>query len=108
MSSNQLADAHAMQREKEREKRRLRDRQRRQSMSQEQREKHLARRRKNYQLRRLRAQNNVKIVQSNHSYTSSNITSNDESELKSINSYNSSSSHGLLEVQPSYTDNIQG
>ena len=50
-------DARALQREKERERRRLRDRQRRQNMSQEQREKHLARRRRNYQLRRLRAQN---------------------------------------------------
>ncbi|XP_010686701.1 uncharacterized protein LOC104900869 [Beta vulgaris subsp. vulgaris] len=60
MSSKQQAerlDTHTTQREKEREKRRLRDRLRRQNMSQEQREKHLARRRRNYQLRRLRAQN---------------------------------------------------
>ncbi|XP_021859547.1 uncharacterized protein [Spinacia oleracea] len=60
MSSKQQAerlDAQAMQREKERERRRLRDRIRRQNMSQEQRDKHLARRRRNYQLRRLRAQN---------------------------------------------------
>ncbi|XP_030968115.1 uncharacterized protein LOC115988664 isoform X1 [Quercus lobata] len=46
-----------MQREQERERRRIRDRQRRQSMTVEQREKHLARRRRNYQLRRLRAEN---------------------------------------------------
>ena len=43
------------QREEERERRRMRDRQRRQSMTIEQRERHLARRRRNYQLRRLRA-----------------------------------------------------
>lgn len=46
-----------MQREQERERRRIRDRQRRQSMTVEQRERHLARRRRNYQLRRLRAEN---------------------------------------------------
>lgn len=45
------------QMEKERERRRLRDRERRSSMSIEQREKHLARRRRNYQLRRLRSRN---------------------------------------------------
>ncbi|CAL0309123.1 unnamed protein product [Lupinus luteus] len=44
-----------MQREEERERRRIRDRQRRQSMTREQKEKHLARRRRNYQLRRQRA-----------------------------------------------------
>lgn len=43
-------------REQERERRRMRDRQRRQSMTEEQRERHLARRRRNYQLRRLRAE----------------------------------------------------
>ncbi|XP_059639889.1 uncharacterized protein LOC132282289 [Cornus florida] len=48
---------HTLQREQERERRRMRDRQRRQSMSLEQREKHLARRRRNYQLRRQRAEN---------------------------------------------------
>ncbi|GAB4830746.1 hypothetical protein Ancab_004778 [Ancistrocladus abbreviatus] len=53
----QRSDLRALQSERERERRRLRDRQRRQSMSQEQREKHLARRRRNYQLRRIRAQN---------------------------------------------------
>ncbi|VVA93424.1 unnamed protein product [Arabis nemorensis] len=42
--------------EQERERRRLRDRERRQSMSQDERERHLARRRKNYQLRRQRAE----------------------------------------------------
>lgn len=46
-----------MQREQERERRRIRDRQRRQSMSLEEREKHLARRRRNYQLRRQKADN---------------------------------------------------
>lgn len=46
-----------MQREQERERRRIRDRQRRQSMSVEEREKHLARRRRNYQLRRQKADN---------------------------------------------------
>lgn len=45
-----------MQREEVRERRRMRDRQRRQSMTLEQRERHLARRRRNYQLRRLRAE----------------------------------------------------
>lgn len=44
--------------EQERERRRLRDRERRQSMSQDERERHLARRRKNYQLRRQRAEIN--------------------------------------------------
>ena len=46
-----------MQREQERELRRVRDRQRRQSMTVEQRERHLARCRRNYQLRRLRVEN---------------------------------------------------
>lgn len=46
-----------MEREEERERRRLRDRQRRQSMTKEERERHLARRRRNYQLRRQRASN---------------------------------------------------
>ncbi|XP_050371604.1 uncharacterized protein LOC126789484 [Argentina anserina] len=54
-----------MQREQERERRRIRDRQRRQSMTVEQRERHLARRRRNYQLRRLRAENAKADVQSN-------------------------------------------
>ena len=44
------------QRDDERERRRMRDRQRRQSMTVEQRERHLARRRRNYQIRRLRAE----------------------------------------------------
>ncbi|KAG9152803.1 hypothetical protein Leryth_017631 [Lithospermum erythrorhizon] len=43
------------QKDRDRERRRVRDRQRRQSMSQEERERHLARRRRNYQLRRQRA-----------------------------------------------------
>ncbi|XP_065853715.1 uncharacterized protein [Euphorbia lathyris] len=46
-----------LQKEQERERRRIRDRQRRQSMTLEEREKHLARRRRNYQLRRQRAEN---------------------------------------------------
>lgn len=45
-----------LQKDQERERRRIRDRQRRQSMSLEEREKHLARRRRNYQLRRQRAE----------------------------------------------------
>ncbi|XP_019191125.1 PREDICTED: uncharacterized protein LOC109185624 [Ipomoea nil] len=48
-----------IQKEREREKRRMRDRERRQSMSLEERERHLARRRRNYQLRRQRALNNA-------------------------------------------------
>ncbi|XP_008227453.1 PREDICTED: uncharacterized protein LOC103326965 isoform X4 [Prunus mume] len=55
-----------MQREQERERRRIRDRQRRQSMTVEQRERHLARRRRNYQLRRLRAENAKVDCQSQH------------------------------------------
>ncbi|XP_038881723.1 uncharacterized protein LOC120073145 isoform X2 [Benincasa hispida] len=51
----------ALQRERERERRRIRDKERRSSMSTEQRERHLARRRRNYQLRRLRSRN-VKIT----------------------------------------------
>ncbi|GAB4826484.1 hypothetical protein Ancab_033379 [Ancistrocladus abbreviatus] len=53
----QRSDLLALQRERERERRRLRDRQRRQNMSQEQKEEHLARRRRNYRLRRIRAEN---------------------------------------------------
>lgn len=55
--SQEYADWLAGQKERERERRRMRDRQRRQSMSLEEREKHLARRRRNYQLRRQRAAN---------------------------------------------------
>lgn len=51
------SDLRSAQREREREKRRMRDRQRRQNMSLEQRERQLARRRRNYQLRRIRAEN---------------------------------------------------
>ncbi|XP_015901826.3 uncharacterized protein LOC107434846 [Ziziphus jujuba] len=54
--SGERSDLRRMQREQERERRRIRDRQRRQSMTLEQRERHLARRRRNYQLRRLRAE----------------------------------------------------
>lgn len=54
--SAERSDIRRMQREQERERRRIRDRQRRQSMTLEQRERHLARRRRNYQLRRLRAE----------------------------------------------------
>ncbi|XWS19296.1 hypothetical protein CRYUN_Cryun31cG0003400 [Craigia yunnanensis] len=51
-----LASRSELRKELERERRRIRDRQRRQSMSLEEREKHLARRRRNYQLRRQRAE----------------------------------------------------
>lgn len=54
--SAERSELRRMQREQERERRRIRDRQRRQSMTLEQRERHLARRRRNYQLRRLRAE----------------------------------------------------
>ncbi|KAF3451846.1 hypothetical protein FNV43_RR07942 [Rhamnella rubrinervis] len=54
--SAERSDIRRIQREQERERRRIRDRQRRQSMTLEQRERHLARRRRNYQLRRLRAE----------------------------------------------------
>ncbi|KAK7262094.1 hypothetical protein RJT34_29654 [Clitoria ternatea] len=53
-----------MQREQEKERRRIRDRQRRQSMSEQEREQHLARRRRNYQLRRQRAANIAPFPQS--------------------------------------------
>ncbi|XP_009136772.1 uncharacterized protein LOC103860853 [Brassica rapa] len=49
-------ESRKIRKEKEMERRRLRDRERRQSMSQDERERHLARRRKNYQLRRQRAE----------------------------------------------------
>ncbi|KAK8494832.1 hypothetical protein V6N12_055153 [Hibiscus sabdariffa] len=52
----ELANRSELRKELERERRRIRDRQRRQSMSLEEKEKHLARRRRNYQLRRLRAE----------------------------------------------------
>ncbi|XP_021293673.1 uncharacterized protein LOC110423697 [Herrania umbratica] len=51
-----LESGSELRKELERERRRIRDRQRRQSMSLEEREKHLARRRRNYQLRRQRAE----------------------------------------------------
>lgn len=75
------ADARALQREKERERRRLRDRQRRQNMSQEQREKHLARRRRNYQLRRLRAQN-AQLLASQQTHQSMGTTPTDLEMIK--------------------------
>lgn len=56
-SPEEYADWRTRQKERERERRRMRDRQRRQTMSIEEREKHLARRRRNYQLRRQRAAN---------------------------------------------------
>ncbi|XP_048438413.1 uncharacterized protein LOC103943816 [Pyrus x bretschneideri] len=55
--SSDRSELRGMQREQERELRRVRDRQRRQSMTVEQRERHLARCRRNYQLRRLRVEN---------------------------------------------------
>ncbi|XP_010434818.1 PREDICTED: zinc finger CCCH domain-containing protein 18 isoform X1 [Camelina sativa] len=54
----EAVESRKSRKEQERERRRLRDRERRQSMSQDEREKHLARRRKNYQLRRQRAEIN--------------------------------------------------
>ncbi|XP_039008865.1 uncharacterized protein LOC120137078 [Hibiscus syriacus] len=51
-----IASRSELRKELERERRRLRDRERRQSMSHEEREKDLARRRRNYQLRRQRAE----------------------------------------------------
>ncbi|TYK12993.1 uncharacterized protein E5676_scaffold255G005900 [Cucumis melo var. makuwa] len=60
----------ALRREKERERRRIRDRERRSSMSIEQRERHLARRRRNYQLRRLKYRN-VKTTNPSFSGTNS-------------------------------------
>ncbi|XP_021766655.1 pumilio homolog 11-like [Chenopodium quinoa] len=95
-------DAHAMQREKERERRRLRDRIRRQNMTQEQRDRHLARRRRNYQLRRLRAQN-AKMLSSQQ--TDTNIKCN-ASELELID-HHSSSSLPLLNELPT-TSETQG
>ncbi|GMI72259.1 hypothetical protein HRI_000895200 [Hibiscus trionum] len=55
MMMEELASRSELRKELERERRRIRDRQRRQSMSLEEKEKHLARRRRNYQLRRLKA-----------------------------------------------------
>lgn len=52
----EAVESRKSRKEQERERRRLRDRERRQSMSQDERERHLARRRKNYQLRRQRAE----------------------------------------------------
>lgn len=52
----ELTSRSEIRKELERERRRIRDRQRRQSMSLEEKEKHLARRRRNYQLRRQRAE----------------------------------------------------
>ncbi|XP_023635416.1 uncharacterized protein LOC17879231 isoform X2 [Capsella rubella] len=52
----EVVESRKSRKEQERERRRLRDRERRQSMSQDERERHLARRRKNYQLRRQRAE----------------------------------------------------
>ncbi|AEE83755.1 hypothetical protein AtNW77_Chr4g0291911 [Arabidopsis thaliana] len=54
----EAVESRSSRKEQERERRRLRDRERRQSMSQDERERHLARRRKNYQLRRQRAEVN--------------------------------------------------
>ncbi|KAM7264749.1 hypothetical protein ACFE04_002432 [Oxalis oulophora] len=68
-----------MQKEQERERRRLRDRQRRQSMTAEERERHLARRRRNYQLRRQRAENAQSLGQTSNqlqTYGSSIVRSN--------------------------------
>ncbi|XP_055827693.1 uncharacterized protein LOC129895929 [Solanum dulcamara] len=67
------------QKEKERERRRIRDRLRRQTMSSEEREKHLARRRRNYQLRRQKVLNNISFSTSqNYDTTTSAGYSNEE------------------------------
>ncbi|KAL3521837.1 hypothetical protein ACH5RR_014671 [Cinchona calisaya] len=86
-SQEEYADWRARQKERERERRRMRDRQRRQSMSLEEREKHLARRRKNYQLRRQRAANvQLGTFQQTDVNISSNVMSStiagDESEIQ--------------------------
>ncbi|GLT80207.1 hypothetical protein SLA2020_516600 [Shorea laevis] len=72
-----------LRKEQERERRRLRDRQRRQSMSLEEREKHLARRRRNYQLRRQRAQNALSNPQTQFPQTS--IGTGDEDGMHASN-----------------------
>ncbi|GKV18771.1 hypothetical protein SLEP1_g29109 [Rubroshorea leprosula] len=72
-----------LRKEQERERRRLRDRQRRQSMSLEEREKHLARRRRNYQLRRQRAQTALSNPQTQFSQTS--IGTGDEDGMHASN-----------------------
>ncbi|XP_024004775.1 zinc finger CCCH domain-containing protein 18 [Eutrema salsugineum] len=56
MEEEEGVESRRSRKEQERERRRLRDRERRQSMSKDERERHLARRRKNYQLRRQRAE----------------------------------------------------
>ncbi|CAL9225670.1 unnamed protein product, partial [Arabidopsis halleri] len=58
MEGEAVGSRSSSRKEQERERRRLRDRERRQSMSQDERERHLARRRKNYQLRRQKAEIN--------------------------------------------------
>lgn len=67
-----------VQKEKERERRRIRDRLRRQTMSLEEREKHLARRRRNYQLRRQKVLNNSFSSYQNYESTTSAGNSNEE------------------------------
>ncbi|OIT28508.1 PREDICTED: uncharacterized protein LOC109212561 [Nicotiana attenuata] len=71
-----------VQKEKERERRRIRDRLRRQTMSLEEREKHLARRRRNYQLRRQRVLNNS--FSSCQNYESTSCGNSNEEENQAI------------------------
>ncbi|KAJ8770490.1 hypothetical protein K2173_017981 [Erythroxylum novogranatense] len=107
MEQSERASIRNLQKEQEREKRRLRDRQRRQSMSVEEREKHLARRRRNYQLRRQRAEVARLDLQTNPS-----IATNDEILMLPSNEYHevasiSSSNNLCNEVVPIPTDQRQ-
>ncbi|XP_057961846.1 uncharacterized protein LOC131153516 [Malania oleifera] len=74
--SSEGMDIETVKREQEKERRRVRDRQRRQSMSVEEREQHLARRRRNYQLRRQRA-GHVRL-NSQHGQTLSTVSRREE------------------------------
>ncbi|XP_009773977.1 uncharacterized protein LOC107804259 isoform X2 [Nicotiana tabacum] len=69
-----------VQKEKERERRRIRDRLRRQTMSLEEREKHLARRRRNYQLRRQKVLNNSFSSCQNYESTSGGNSNEEENQ----------------------------
>lgn len=74
----------AIQKERDRERRRLRDRQRRKSMSLEEREIHLARRRRNYQLRRQRAANAKLGIVQQKVLTAAAAESNARSECQAL------------------------
>lgn len=91
----------SLQKEQERERRRIRDRQRRQSMTIEEREKHLARRRRNYQLRRQRAETARLDLRVNQNITTSSFStmlatkSNDYSPMTSVSIFNAQCNVGL-------------